>query len=173
MTRMVQGEVCQRRYMGPQNYALKCPATGSAYMNVRNIHVGQQTILFLTQSPFDRALSNMNCIMISFMSFVARQILERRAMWHACKELTNACMFLKVNLKKTLLGEATRKWEDDIKTDLKEIEWDGVGWIRLRVEKTDGLLWTPSWTFGFHKFGEFLRQLRTYRLLKMDSAACS
>jgi len=35
------------------------------------------------------------------MTSVPRQILERRAMWHACKELTNAYMFLTGNLKKT------------------------------------------------------------------------
>jgi len=85
---MGQGEFCLRRNMGQDG-------------DVHNIRVGQQTGPFLTQSPFDRALSNMNCIMRSFVTSVPRQILERRAMWHAYKELANACMFLTGNLKKT------------------------------------------------------------------------
>jgi hypothetical protein len=27
------------------------------------------------------------------------------------------------------LGEPRRRWEDDIKMDLRDIEWDGVDWI--------------------------------------------
>lgn len=93
---MGQGAVCLRRNMGQGG-------------DVRNIRVGQQTDPFLTQSQFDRALFNTNCIMRSFMTSVPRQILERRAMLHACKELTNTYKFLTENLKKTSLGEPTRK----------------------------------------------------------------
>jgi hypothetical protein len=29
------------------------------------------------------------------------------------------------------LGRPRRRWMDDIKTDLREIEWDGGDWIQL------------------------------------------
>ena len=95
--------------------------------DVRNIHVGQQTDPFLTQSPFNRALSNMNCIMRSFMTSVPRQILERHAMWHACKELTNAYLFLTGNLNKTDRLEKLHVIESvTLKIDLKKS--NGMAW---------------------------------------------
>jgi hypothetical protein len=30
-----------------------------------------------------------------------------------------------------LLGRSRSRWEDNIKIDLNEIEWEGVGWIRV------------------------------------------
>jgi len=115
---MGRGEVCLRRYMGQSGA-------------VRNMHVGQQTDHFLTQSPFDRALSNMNCIMRSFMTCVARQILERRAMWHVCKELTNAYVFDGESEENRSLGEHRRKWEDLKKSN--GMAWTGFvwGWRKL------------------------------------------
>lgn len=74
------------------------------------------------------------------MPSLARHILERHAIY-TWKELTNACIFLTWNLKKTDRLENLHVNERTaFKIDLKEVEWDGVGWIRLRVENTDGLL---------------------------------
>jgi hypothetical protein len=36
-----------------------------------------------------------------------------------------------VRKKKRPLGRHMRRWKDNIKTDIKEIEWDGVDWIRV------------------------------------------
>jgi hypothetical protein len=39
------------------------------------------------------------------------------------------------------LERTTRRWEDNFKIDLKEIGWDGVGWINLTQERDrSGLL---------------------------------
>jgi hypothetical protein len=32
---------------------------------------------------------------------------------------------------KRLIEKPIRRWEDSIKTDLKEIRWSGMGWILL------------------------------------------
>jgi hypothetical protein len=36
---------------------------------------------------------------------------------------------------KRLLGRPSRRWEDNIKMDLREIEIDGANWIRLAQDK--------------------------------------
>jgi hypothetical protein len=36
---------------------------------------------------------------------------------------------------KRLRGRSRRKWEDNIKIDLKEIEWGTVDWINLAEDK--------------------------------------
>jgi hypothetical protein len=33
--------------------------------------------------------------------------------------------------EKRLLGRPRRRWEDNIKIELREIEWGGMGWILL------------------------------------------
>jgi hypothetical protein len=41
------------------------------------------------------------------------------------------------------LGRPSRRWVNNIKMDLREIEWDGMGWtgsIRLRIGTSGGLL---------------------------------
>jgi hypothetical protein len=38
------------------------------------------------------------------------------------------------------LGRARRRWVDNIKMDLREIGWDGVGLIWLRIGTSGGLL---------------------------------
>jgi hypothetical protein len=38
--------------------------------------------------------------------------------------------------RKRPLGRPRLRWEDDIKTDLQEVEWEGVNWIDL-VQDTD------------------------------------
>jgi hypothetical protein len=35
------------------------------------------------------------------------------------------------------LGEPRRGWEDKIRTDLREIEWEGVDWIKLAAQDRD------------------------------------
>jgi hypothetical protein len=39
------------------------------------------------------------------------------------------------NLKERPTGNYTRRWEDNIKMDFKEIEWEGVDWISLSQER--------------------------------------
>jgi hypothetical protein len=50
-------------------------------------------------------------------------------------ENRNACRILvgKPEEKKPL-GKPRHRWVDNIKMDLREIEWDGVDWIDLRSE---------------------------------------
>jgi hypothetical protein len=36
---------------------------------------------------------------------------------------------------KRALGRPTRRWVDNIKMDLREIEWDGVDWIDLAQDR--------------------------------------
>jgi hypothetical protein len=36
---------------------------------------------------------------------------------------------------KRLLGRPRRRWEDNIKKDLREIGWDGVHWIDLALDR--------------------------------------
>jgi hypothetical protein len=41
------------------------------------------------------------------------------------------------------LGRPRRRWLDNIKMDIREIGWDGVGWIGLiwlRIETSGGIL---------------------------------
>jgi hypothetical protein len=42
---------------------------------------------------------------------------------------------------KRSLGKCRRRWEDNIRLDLKEIEWEVVDWMHLaQVEISGGLL---------------------------------
>jgi hypothetical protein len=36
------------------------------------------------------------------------------------------------------LGRPRRRWEDNIKVDLREIEIDGANWIRLAQDRSSG-----------------------------------
>jgi hypothetical protein len=54
---------------------------------------------------------------------------------------------------KRLLVRPRRRWNDNIKTDFQEVEWDGM-W--LRTETRGELLYMWSLTSGFRKVGEFL-----------------
>jgi hypothetical protein len=38
------------------------------------------------------------------------------------------------------LGRPRRKWVDNIKMDLREIGWEWIGWIWLRIGTSGGLL---------------------------------
>ena len=42
---------------------------------------------------------------------------------------------------KGLLGRTRRRWEDNIKMDLQEVEWEGVVWIDLAEDRIGGGLW--------------------------------
>jgi len=58
------------------------------------------------------------------------------------EEMRNAYTWT-VNLKGRVHAEVRRTWEDDIRTDLREI--DGKVWIEciwLRTRTSGGLLWT-------------------------------
>jgi hypothetical protein len=56
-------------------------------------------------------------------------------MGRACStngEKRNACRILVGNPEgKRPLGRSRRRWEDNIKMDLREIGWDGMDWIDL------------------------------------------
>jgi hypothetical protein len=41
---------------------------------------------------------------------------------------------------KTPLGRPRRSWVDNIKMDLREIEWDGMDWIELTHNSTEPLI---------------------------------
>jgi hypothetical protein len=62
---------------------------------------------------------------------IVRVIKSREIRWAghvACMgEMRNAYSILFGNLK----GRATRKCEDNIRMDVKEVRWEGVGWIHL------------------------------------------
>jgi hypothetical protein len=47
-------------------------------------------------------------------------------------EKRNACRIL---VGKRPLGRSRRRWEDNIKMDLREIEWGGMDWIDLAQDR--------------------------------------
>jgi hypothetical protein len=67
---------------------------------------------------------------------IVRVIKARRLRWagHVARigEGTGVCRVLVGKLEgKRPLGRSRRKWEDNIKMDLREIRIDGAKWIRL------------------------------------------
>jgi hypothetical protein len=57
-------------------------------------------------------------------------------MWHEWGEKRNAYRILVGNPEgKSPLERARRRWVDNIKMDLREIGWDGVGWIDLPQDR--------------------------------------
>jgi hypothetical protein len=42
------------------------------------------------------------------------------------------------------LRRARCRWEDNIRMDLREVGWEGVDWLRLRIASSGGLLRTRS-----------------------------
>jgi hypothetical protein len=58
-------------------------------------------------------------------------------MWHAWGgERRGVCRFLVGRPKgKRSLGRPRRRWEDNIKMDLREIGFDGVNWIQLAQDR--------------------------------------
>jgi hypothetical protein len=52
------------------------------------------------------------------------------------EEKRNSCRILLAKSEgKTPLGRHRHRWEDDIKTDLREMGWDGVDWIQLAQDR--------------------------------------
>jgi hypothetical protein len=71
---------------------------------------------------------------------IIRMIKSRRTRWagHVTQmgEKRNAYRILMGKPEgKRLLGRPRRIWVDNIKTDLREIEWDGMDWIDLAQDR--------------------------------------
>jgi len=54
--------------------------------------------------------------------------------------------------RKRPLGRPRRRWEDNIKTDLQDVQWEGMDWTDLAKYRgrCPGLV-TAITNFGFHK----------------------
>ena len=90
-----------------------------------------------------------------------------------------ACMVVKRNAYRVLvgkpggnrqLGRHPRRWEDNIKM----YKYDGssrTGFVRLRTGTSERVLWKGNELAGCIKCEEFLGHLRSYQLLKKDSAS--
>jgi hypothetical protein len=54
--------------------------------------------------------------------------------------------------RKRLLGRPTRRWDNNIKTDLQDVKWESMDWIDLAKyrDRSSGLV-TAIMKFGFHK----------------------
>ena len=60
------------------------------------------------------------------------------------------------------LGRPRRRWEDNIKMDIQEVEFGGVDWIELPQDRDRWrALVTAAIPLGSIKCGEFLDWLRT------------
>jgi hypothetical protein len=44
-------------------------------------------------------------------------------------------MIIMITMKNNKLGRPRRRWVDNIKMDLREIGWDGIGWIELAQDR--------------------------------------
>jgi hypothetical protein len=66
---------------------------------------------------------------------IIRQIkcgrMSGRGMWHALERGETCRGFWWEIRRKSSLGTPRRRWENEIKMDLREIGWGGVEWIRL------------------------------------------
>jgi hypothetical protein len=78
------------------------------------------------------------------------------------------------NLKEELLGRSRRKWDKNIKMNLRETGWDyGVDRSGSGQGQVAGSCECSNETPGSIKFGEFLELLKNCWLLRKDSASCS
>ena len=70
-------------------------------------------------------------------------------------------------------GHVARAQQDNIKTDIQEVGWDGMDRIDVAQDrnKMAGTYECGNEPSGSIKCGEFLDQLRNGQLLKKDSAA--
>ena len=50
-------------------------------------------------------------------------------MWHVQGEKRSVQGFEEKPKGKTALGRPRHRWEDNIKTDLQEIDWDSMNWV--------------------------------------------
>jgi hypothetical protein len=59
--------------------------------------------------------------------------------WHVARtgEMRKVCKILvrKPEGKKRPVGRTRRRWKDSIRTDLREIGWKGVDWMRLAQDR--------------------------------------
>jgi hypothetical protein len=70
---------------------------------------------------------------------------------HGGVEKYTRCFGFKTQ-KKRPLGRRRRRWEDNIRMDLREIVWENVDWMRLTQDRDDWQVFVFSvMTFGFHK----------------------
>jgi hypothetical protein len=61
------------------------------------------------------------------------------------------------------LARPRRRWKDNIKMDLQEVGWRGMGWIDLAQDRDGGVgsCECGNEPSGYIKFGKFLDYLRT------------
>jgi hypothetical protein len=69
-----------------------------------------------------------------------RMIKSKRMGWAGhvtrMREKRNGYRILEEKLEgKTPLGRPRRRWEDNIKIDLREIGWDGIDWIDVAQDR--------------------------------------
>jgi hypothetical protein len=69
---------------------------------------------------------------------------------------------------KRRLGRLRRKWEDNIRIDLEEIDWKGVGWINQFQDRNNcwAVVNTVTTFLESIKCGEFIDRPRNCQLLK-------
>jgi hypothetical protein len=82
-----------------------------------------------------------NCIMMNFTACILhRMINSRRMRWaaHVARMGDERCVY-RVLVGRTEgkrpLGRPRRRWEDNIKMDLREIGIDGANWIQLAQDR--------------------------------------
>jgi hypothetical protein len=87
-----------------------------------------------------------DCTMISFITCTLNQILLGDKV--KGNEVGRSCSTHRINLYnalvrkpawKNLLGIPRHRWEDNIRTDFREIVWEGVDWIHLAQD------WDERW----------------------------
>jgi hypothetical protein len=86
---------------------------------------------YIRRKPHNEELQN-----LYFSPSIIRMFKSRRMRWAGCVtrigEKRNAYRILAGKPEgKRPLGRSKRKWVDNIKMDLREIEWDGMDWIDL------------------------------------------
>jgi hypothetical protein len=91
--------------------------------------------VYIILAVFDNLLHNL----YSSPSII-RMIKSRRMRWagHVARMVVNRNayrIFMEEPEGKRLLGRRRRRWMDNIKMDLREIEWDGMGWIDLLQDR--------------------------------------
>jgi hypothetical protein len=97
--------------------------------------------------PKLRLSSNSNlCLTVSTAVNKSNIHCQNLSLWLAFS-LSRLCSAMSSNyLISTPALRHRRRRKDNIKMDLREIEWSGMDWIGT----SGGLLWTRQWTFGFH-----------------------
>jgi hypothetical protein len=85
-------------------------------------------------------------------SNIIRMMKSRRMRWVGHVACRTGMHIMRNSEVKRPLRIPRRRWDDNIKMDIKEIWWVvWTGFIWLRIRTSGGFLWTWYWTFGFHK----------------------